>query len=81
MPPFPERESSLLAKLKKKKGGAEKDDKETLEPPAPAAPNAPVTQQTAQPSQPLPAARVSVYPSKLNLEINSRAFAPKKKVF
>jgi len=35
MPPFPERESSLLAKLKKKKG-VEKDDKE-LEPPAPAA--------------------------------------------
>ena len=28
MPPFPERESSLLAKLKKKKGGVEKDDLE-----------------------------------------------------
>ena len=36
MPPFPERESSLLAKLKKKKGAVDKDEKE-LEPPAPAA--------------------------------------------
>lgn len=36
MPPFPERESSLLAKLKKKKGASDKDDKD-LDPPAPAA--------------------------------------------
>lgn len=49
MPPFPERESSLLAKLKKKKGGADKEDKE-VEPPTPAAP-APATTQ-----QPTPAA-------------------------
>ena len=36
MPPFPERESSLLAKLKKKKGAVDKDEKE-LEPAAPVA--------------------------------------------
>ena len=55
MPPFPERESSLLAKLKKKKGGADKDDKEPVEPPAPAASTAPAAQQ------PTPAARVNDY--------------------
>lgn len=54
MPPFPERESSLLAKLKKKKGGADKDDKEPIEPPAPAAAPAPVSQPPQQNARPPP---------------------------
>ena len=46
MPPFPERESSLLAKLKKKKGELDINDKDILEPPAPAA-NPPVAEVEA----------------------------------
>lgn len=63
MPPFPERESSLLAKLKKKKGGA--DDKE-VEPPTPPAP---VTALAA--AQSTPVAKVSnCYLETMNVYFN-----------
>ena len=53
MPPFPERESSLLAKLKKKKGDLDSNDKEVLEPPAPAANPPPVTASEPEPQKPV----------------------------
>lgn len=52
MPPFPERESSLLAKLKKKKGELDMNDKEVLEPPAPAA-NPPAQPENVEPPKPI----------------------------
>jgi len=62
MPPFPERESSLLAKLKKNKGGAEKDDKDPVEPPAPAAITAPAAAQRPTPAARPPPIQAAVTP-------------------